>query len=198
MGAVRVRDAQDPSEKPEIVLQKQLAVVVVDEEEVQKPETETETMVTENNRHPLLPDQPDRPPITEDPKVLLKKPPDPRITVEIKTIITEITAKITAAITETGLNNSSPPIGADLNRHLITEGPPQPLQIITEIMVVITAVPHKIGKEHALKKYDQFALNTSCFWGSSGSNITPVVRFHEINLLLLLKQTFCKLRSNIF
>ena len=165
MGAVRVRDAQDPSEKPEIVLQKQLAVVVVDEEEVQKPETETETMVTENNRHPLLPDQPDRPPITEDPKVLLKKPPDPRITVEIKTIITEITAKITAAITETGLNNSSPPIGADLNRHLITEGPPQPLQIITEIMVVITAVPHKIGKEHALKKYDQFALNTSCFWG---------------------------------
>ena len=156
MGAVRVRDAQDPSEKPEIVLQKQLAVVVVDEEEVQKPETETETMVTENNRHPLLPDQPDRPPITEDPKVLLKKPPDPRITVEIKTIITEITAKITAAITETGLNNSSPPIGADLNRHLITEGPPQPLQIITEIMVVITAVPHKIGKEHALKKYDQY------------------------------------------
>ena len=23
-----------------------------------------------------------------------------------------------------------------------------------------------IGKTHALKKYDQFALNTSCFWGS--------------------------------
>ena len=23
-----------------------------------------------------------------------------------------------------------------------------------------------IGKNHALKKYDQFALNTSCFWGS--------------------------------
>ena len=22
-----------------------------------------------------------------------------------------------------------------------------------------------IGKKHALKKYDQFALNTSCFWG---------------------------------
>ena len=22
-----------------------------------------------------------------------------------------------------------------------------------------------IGKRHALKKYDQFALNTSCFWG---------------------------------
>ena len=33
---------------------------------------------------------------------------------------------------------------------------------------------------HALKKYDQFALNTSCFWGYTGSNITPVVQFHEI------------------
>ena len=32
-----------------------------------------------------------------------------------------------------------------------------------------------IGKKHALKKYDQFALNTSCFWGSTRSNITPVV-----------------------
>ena len=32
-----------------------------------------------------------------------------------------------------------------------------------------------IGKsKHALKRYDQFALNTSCFWGSIGSNITPV------------------------
>ena len=36
-----------------------------------------------------------------------------------------------------------------------------------------------IGKKHALKKYDQFALNTSCFWGSTGSNITPGVQFHE-------------------
>ena len=27
----------------------------------------------------------------------------------------------------------------------------------------------EIGKKHALKKYDQFALNnTSCFWGSTG------------------------------
>ena len=34
------------------------------------------------------------------------------------------------------------------------------------------------GKKHALKKYDQFALNTSCFWGSCRSNITPVVQFH--------------------
>ena len=35
---------------------------------------------------------------------------------------------------------------------------------------------HNIGKKHALKKYDQFALNTSCFWGSTGS----VVQFPEI------------------
>ena len=32
----------------------------------------------------------------------------------------------------------------------------------------------------ALKKYDQFVPNTSCFWGSTGSNSTPaVVQFHE-------------------
>ena len=37
-----------------------------------------------------------------------------------------------------------------------------------------------IGKRHALKKYDQFALNTSCYWESSGSKITLVVQFHEI------------------
>ena len=36
-----------------------------------------------------------------------------------------------------------------------------------------------IGKKYALKRYDQFALNTSCFWGSTGSNIIPVVQFHE-------------------
>ena len=27
-----------------------------------------------------------------------------------------------------------------------------------------------MGKKHAFKKYDQFALNTSCFWGSTRSN----------------------------
>ena len=32
-----------------------------------------------------------------------------------------------------------------------------------------------IGKRHALEKYDQFALNASCFWGSTGSNITLVL-----------------------
>ena len=57
-------------------------------------------------------------------------------------------------------------------------------------------------KKHAFKKYDQFALNTSCFWGSTTSNINPVVQFHEIFvtkimyklfhyiILLLLKQKF--------
>ena len=34
---------------------------------------------------------------------------------------------------------------------------------------------YTIGKNHALKKYDQFALNTSCFWASS-----PVVQIHII------------------
>ena len=37
-----------------------------------------------------------------------------------------------------------------------------------------------IGKKHAFKKYDQFSLNTNCFRGSTRSNITPVVQFHEI------------------
>ena len=43
-----------------------------------------------------------------------------------------------------------------------------------------------IGKKHALKKYDQFPLNTSCFWGSTGSNITPVVQLHEIFVTKLI------------
>ena len=34
----------------------------------------------------------------------------------------------------------------------------------------------RIGKKHALKIYDLFALITSYFWGSTGSNITPVVQ----------------------
>ena len=28
-----------------------------------------------------------------------------------------------------------------------------------------------LGKKHASKKYDQFALNTRCFWESTGSKI---------------------------
>ena len=47
-----------------------------------------------------------------------------------------------------------------------------------------------IGKKHALKKYDQFALNTSCFWGSTGSNITTVVQFHEIFLTKIIRYVF--------
>ena len=46
-----------------------------------------------------------------------------------------------------------------------------------------------IGKEHALKIYDHFALNTSCFGGSTGSNITPVVvQFHEIFVTKIMKK----------
>ena len=37
-----------------------------------------------------------------------------------------------------------------------------------------------IGKKQALKIYDQFTLKTSCFWGSTRSNITQAVQFHEI------------------
>ena len=31
---------------------------------------------------------------------------------------------------------------------------------------------YAVGKKHALKKYDRFALNTSCFWGI-------IMPFHE-------------------
>ena len=45
------------------------------------------------------------------------------------------------------------------------------------------------GKKHALKKYDQFALNTSCIWGSAGSNISISRNFccknNKFYLLLL-------------
>ena len=37
-----------------------------------------------------------------------------------------------------------------------------------------------IGKKQALKIYDQFTLKTSCFWGSTRSNIPPIEQFHEI------------------
>ena len=45
-----------------------------------------------------------------------------------------------------------------------------------------------IGKKYALKKYDQFALNTSCFWRSTISNITSVVQFHEIFVTKLMNK----------
>ena len=50
------------------------------------------------------------------------------------------------------------------------------------------------GKKHALKKYDQFALNTGCFWGSTASNITPDWQFHEIvvtNIMNKLIHYYC-------
>jgi len=138
------KNAQDPSEKPETVLQKQLVVDEGEEIMVPKTETETETMVTENNQHPLLPDQPDLPPTTEDLKALVKMLPAPWITVGTKTTTTEITEKVPVVITETDPNH------ADLNRPLITEDLQQPLQTVghkttTEITVVIIAVPHKIA-----------------------------------------------------
>ena len=40
-----------------------------------------------------------------------------------------------------------------------------------------------VGKKHALKKYDQFALNTSCFLGS-----TQVVQFHEISVTKIMNK----------
>ena len=74
------------------------------------------------------------------------------------------------------------------------------------IEIAVSLVKQAIGKKHAFKKYDQFALNTSCFWGSTGSNITPVMQFHEIFVTkiihyLLSMQKFCEiaqLRSNFF
>ena len=38
-----------------------------------------------------------------------------------------------------------------------------------------------LGKKHALKIFDQFALNTSCFWRNNESNvITRIMQFQEI------------------
>ena len=45
-----------------------------------------------------------------------------------------------------------------------------------------------IGKKQALKIYDQFTLKTSCFWGSTRSNITPVVQFHEVFVTKIMNE----------
>ena len=37
-----------------------------------------------------------------------------------------------------------------------------------------------LGKKHALKTYDQFILNASCFWGSIESNISPQLTMASI------------------
>ena len=47
-----------------------------------------------------------------------------------------------------------------------------------------------IGKKHALKIYDQFALNASCFWRSAGSNIILDVQFHEIFVTKIMNKLF--------
>ena len=47
---------------------------------------------------------------------------------------------------------------------------------------------YDIGKKHALKIYDQFSLNTSCFWGTTRTNITPVMQFHEIFVTKIMKK----------
>ena len=38
-----------------------------------------------------------------------------------------------------------------------------------------------IGKNHAFKKYDQFALHTSCFGGFTESNIAVVISPYSQN-----------------
>ena len=67
-----------------------------------------------------------------------------------------------------------------------------------------------IGKKHALKKYDQFALNNSCFFGKyrikyytscAISQNFCYKKNEKLYLLLLLKQKFreiAQLWSNIF
>ena len=53
-------------------------------------------------------------------------------------------------------------------------------QHIKDVVLRSEKYVNQIGKKHALKKYDQFTLNTSCFWGITRSNVTLVVQFHEI------------------
>ena len=64
-------------------------------------------------------------------------------------------------------------------------------QIVQGLRVTLmdgTTKSFGIGKKHALNKYDQFAPNTSCFEGSTGSNITPVVQFHVIFVAKIMKK----------
>ena len=84
-----------------------------------------------------------------------------------------------------------------------TENVPVRINLIAPpLYVITTSTPEKakgleilnkackaIGKKHALKKYDQFALKTSCFSGSTGSNITLVVQFHEIFVTKIMNKS---------
>ena len=51
---------------------------------------------------------------------------------------------------------------------------------VHELLEQLVSSLLEIGKKCALKKYDQFTLNTRCFVGSTRSNITPVMQFHKI------------------
>ena len=54
-----------------------------------------------------------------------------------------------------------------------------------------------IGKKQALKKYDQFALNTSCFLGICAISRNFCLKNNLfIYLLLLLKQKFREISQN--
>ena len=77
---------------------------------------------------------------------------------------------------------------------------------ITSCELAMTSVPNRhkgycfieygtsqaaTGKKHALKKYDQFALNTSCFLGiCANSRNFWFKKVKKIILLLLLKRKF--------
>ena len=61
------------------------------------------------------------------------------------------------------------------NCHFETKSPSRQLIIQHYIGKRHGILEKLIGKKHALKKYDQFTLNTSCFWRS-----VPVLQFHEI------------------
>ena len=53
------------------------------------------------------------------------------------------------------------------NCHFETKNPSRQLIIQHYIGKRHGILEKLIGKKYAIKKYDQFALNTSCFWGST-------------------------------
>ena len=63
-------------------------------------------------------------------------------------------------------------------------------ELLVDPAVGDAAFNEVVGKKHALKRYDQFTLNTSCFWGSARSNITPVMQFHEIFITKMNKSIY--------
>ena len=53
-----------------------------------------------------------------------------------------------------------------------------------------------LGKKHALKTYDQLILYTSCFWGSTGSNISP--QFTMASIIVEVKISWKKFQQQNF